>query len=68
MKFLMFTVRTERVTFMPKCGFYSFCFSNMEVNGYCQLSGNQHFSNYFLLCCSTEERNSYRFGTTWKWV
>jgi len=20
---------------MPKCGFYSFCFSNMEVNGYC---------------------------------
>jgi len=22
----------------------------------------------YLLLCSTEERNSYRFGTTWRWV
>ncbi len=38
----------------------------MEVSGYRQLLGSQHSSKYLLLC-STEERNSYRFGTTWGW-
>ncbi len=32
-----------------------------NVNGYRQLFGYQHSSKYLLLC-STEERNSYRFG------
>jgi len=36
--------------------------NTMEVNGYRQLSGYQHSSEYLLLC-PTEERNSYRFGT-----
>jgi len=33
-----------------------------EVNGYRQLFGNKQSSKYLLLC-STEEINSYRFGT-----
>ncbi len=37
------------------------------VNGYRQLFGCQHPSKYLPLC-STEERNSYRFGTTSGWV
>ncbi len=36
--------------------------NTMEVNGYRQLSGYQHSSEYLILR-STEERNSYRFGT-----
>ncbi len=36
---------------------------SMEVNGYSQLFSYQHSSKYLILC-STEERNSYRFGTT----
>ncbi len=35
--------------------------------GCCQLSGYQHSSKYLHLC-STEERNSDRFGTAWEWV
>jgi len=38
----------------------------MEVYGYDQLSGYQQFLK-FLLLCSTEERNRYRFGITWGW-
>jgi len=41
--------------------------TTMEVNGVHHLSGYQHSSKYFLLS-STEERNSYRFETTWGWV
>ena len=41
-----------------------FFFSTMEVNGVHQLSGYRHSSKYLLLC-SEEERNSYRFKTTW---
>ncbi len=43
------------------------CIENnyIDVNGYQQLFGLQHFVLYFLLC-STEERNSYNFGTTWR--
>jgi len=32
-----------------------------------QQFGFQHCSKYFLLC-SAEDRNSWRFGTTWRWV
>jgi len=42
-------------------------FPTMEGNGVHQLFNCQHSSKYLLLC-STEERNSYRFGTTWGWV
>jgi len=38
----------------------------MLVNGCRQKSGYQHSLKYNLLC-STEERNSYRFGTAWGW-
>ena len=44
--------------------FHSIFFPTMEVNGFRQLSGYQHSSKY-LLFTSTEERNSYRFGTTY---
>jgi len=43
--------------------FHSIYFPIMEVNGCCQLSSYQH-SLKDLLLCSTEEWNSYRFGTT----
>jgi len=41
-------------------------FSTMFVNGCRKKSGYQHSLKYNLLC-STEERNSYRFGTAWGW-
>jgi len=37
------------------------------VFDYHQLFSYQHSSKYLLLC-SAEERNFYRFGTTWGWV
>ncbi len=46
---------------------YFFYFFHMKVSGYRQLLGYQHSSKYLLLGL-TEERNSYRFGTTWGWV
>jgi len=39
----------------------------MEVNRVHQLSGYQHSSKYLLLC-STDGINLYRFGTTWGWA
>jgi len=36
-----------------------------EVDGYCQLSGYQCL---FFIFCPTEERNSYRFGSTYEWL
>jgi len=36
---------------------------SMEKNGYHQMFVHQHSSQYLLLC-STDEGNSYRFGTT----
>ncbi len=39
----------------------------MDVNGDQKKFGYQHSSKYFILCLR-EERNSYRFGTTWRWV
>ncbi len=47
--------------------FFYFFFYIMRVNGYSQLFGYQHSSKYLLLC-STEERNSCSFGTSWRWV
>ncbi len=41
--------------------------NTMKVNGDHQLFGYQHSSKYILLC-STEQRNSYRFEMTWGWV
>jgi len=41
-----------------------FFIHTMEVNGIQQLFGNP-YSSKFILVCSTEERNTYRFGTTW---
>ncbi len=41
--------------------------NTMEVNGYKKLFGCQHSSNYLLLC-STEDRNSYRFGNNMRVV
>jgi len=41
--------------------------NTMEVNGAHQLFSYWHSSKYLRLC-STEERNSYRFGTAWGWV
>ncbi len=41
--------------------------NTLEVNGVQQLFGFQYSLKYHLLC-SVEESNSYRFGTTWRWV
>jgi len=40
------------------------CLRNLNVT---KLFGQEHSSEYLLLC-STEERNTYRFGTTWGWI
>jgi len=39
----------------------------MEVNGAHKLFGYPYSSKYLILC-SAEERNSYRFRTSWGWV
>ncbi len=44
--------------------FHSIFSYTVEVSGCRQLFGYQHSSEHHLLC-STEVRNSYRFGTTW---
>ncbi len=41
--------------------------NTMEVNGAPELLCFPHSSEYLPLC-SAEQRNSYRFGTTWGWV
>ncbi len=42
-------------------------FPTMEVNGAPKQPGYKLSSKYLPLC-SAEQRNSYRFGTTWGWV
>ncbi len=42
-------------------------FPIMEVNGAPKQPGYKLSSEYLPLC-SAEQRNSYRFGTTWGWV
>ncbi len=44
-----------------------YIFSTMEVNGAPKQPGYKLSSKYLPLC-SAEQRNSYRFGTTWGWV
>ncbi len=44
-----------------------FFFPTMEVNGAPKQLGYKLSSKYLPLC-SAEQRNSYRFGTTWGWV
>ncbi len=44
-----------------------FCFPTMEVNGSPKQPGYKLSSKYLPLC-SAEQRNSYRFETTWGWV
>ncbi len=40
----------------------------MEVNGAPKQPGGYKLSSKYLPLCSAEQRNSYRFGTTWGWV
>ncbi len=47
--------------------FHSIFFPTMEVNGAPKQPGYKLSSKYLPLC-SAEQRNSYRFGTTWEWV
>ncbi len=51
----------------PLTSFHSICFPTMEVNGATKQPGYKLSSKYLPLC-SAEQRNSYRFGTTWGWV
>ncbi len=44
-----------------------FFFPTLEVNGAPKQPDYKLPSEYLPLC-STEQRNSYRFGTTWGWV
>ncbi len=44
-----------------------FFFPTMEVNGAPKQPGYKLSSKYLPLC-SAEQRNSYKFGTTWGWV
>ncbi len=50
------------VTKQLTVAFYSVEKNTMEVNGYSQLSGNQHSSTYLLLC-STKEKTWSHFLT-----
>ncbi len=47
--------------------FYSIFSHTMDINSYQQLFGYANSWKYLLLC-STEERNSHRFGKTWGWL
>ncbi len=46
--------------------FHCILFHTLEVNGY-QLFGYQYSSKYIFVFNRTK-KNSYRFGTTWRWV
>ncbi len=63
----VFLLSNTNVVQLVPTDFYSMGKNTMKVNGYRQLFGYQHSSKYLLLC-SKEERNSYRFGTMWGWV
>ncbi len=57
----------ETEQFWGTIDFHSFLFPTMEVNGAPKQPGYKLSSKYLPLC-SAEQRNSYRFGTTWGWV
>ncbi len=57
--------KTEQ--FLGTIDFHSIFFPSMEVNGAPKQPGYKRSSKYLPLC-STEQRNSYRFGTNWGWV
>ncbi len=57
----------ETEQFWGTIDFHSICFPTMEVNGAPKQPGYKLSSKYRPLC-SAEQRNSYRFGTTWGWV
>ncbi len=47
--------------------FHRIFFPTMEINGALKQASYKLSSKYLSLC-SAEQRNSYRFGTTWGWV
>ncbi len=57
----------ETEQFWGTIDFHSIFFPTMEVNGAPKQPGYKLSSKYLPLC-SAEQRNSYRFGTTWGWV
>ncbi len=57
----------ETEQFWGTIDFHSIFFPTMEVNGAPEQPGYKLSSKYLPLC-SAEQRNSYRFGTTWGWV
>ncbi len=57
----------ETEQFWGTIDFHSILFSTMEVN--CSPKQPRYkLSSEYLPLCSAEQRNSYRFGTTWGWV
>ncbi len=57
----------ETEQFWGTIDFHSILFPTMEVNCSPKQPGYKLSSEYLPLC-SAEQRNSYRFGTTWGWV
>ncbi len=57
----------ETEQFWGTIDFHSIFFPTMEVNGAPKQPGYKLSSKYLPLC-SAEQRNAYRFGTTWGWV
>ncbi len=57
----------ETEQFWGTIDFHSIFFPTMEGNGAPKQPGYKLSSKYLPLC-SAEQRNSYRFGTTWGWV
>ncbi len=57
----------ETEQFWGTIDFHSIFFPTMEINGAPNQPGYKLSSKYIPLC-SAEQRNSYRFGTTWGWV
>ncbi len=57
----------ESEQFWGTIDFHSIFFPTMEVNGAPKQPGYKRSSKYLPLC-SAEQRNWYRFGSTWGWV
>ncbi len=63
----MFCWMWETEQFWGTIDLYSIFFPTMEVNCAPKQPGYKLSSKYLSLC-SAEQRNLYRFGTTWGWV